>query len=180
MMRHEADDVSRLRRIIRRLTLVTAVVSVVAALILLPPLWQADDIREAVFRHLFAHNASGLQNHADAYYLSVGPFWFDPGEGFLKRFAGHKPPVRKFSECRPPDEFPGRPRNIKTGREGLIFRVRFIRRVGLQEFEVKGGYYEGFLSASGNTYRVRLMNGCWVVVRDRMDWISCLGMESPG
>lgn len=162
----------RRSRTIRRLVLAVALISMAAVVTLLPPPWQDDDIREAVFRHLFTHNASGLQDRADAYYLAVGPFELDPSDGFLKRFGDHKPPVRKVSECRPPADSNDRPRNVKTGRQGLIFQVTFIRRVGLREFEAKGGYYEGLLSGSGNTYRVRLVNGRWTVVRDRMDWIS--------
>lgn len=163
---------SRRSRIIRRLVLVVALVSMAVVVTVLPPPWQDDDIREAVFRHLFTHNASGLQAGADAYYLAVGPFGLDPSDGFLKRFRDHKPPVRRVSECRPPADSNDRPRSVKTGRQGPIFRVTFVRRVGLREFEVKGGYYEGLLSGSGNTYRVRLVNGRWVVVQDRMDWIS--------
>lgn len=163
---------SRIRRAIRRLAMTTALLLAAGAVILLPPPWQANDIREAAFRHLFRHNGSGLQDSADAYYLAVGLFGLDPSDGFMKRFRDHKPPVRKASECLPPDSFPDRPRNVKTGREGLVFRVTFARRVGLREFEIKGGYYEGALSASGNTYRVRLVNGRWVIVSDRLDWIS--------
>lgn len=56
-----------------------------------------NDIYEAVFRHLFVYNGSGLTN-ASAFYLSVEGK--DPGEEFLKRFAGNTPPVKKASECR--------------------------------------------------------------------------------
>lgn len=163
---------SRRSRIVCRLVVAMALISVAAVVIILPPPWQDDDIREAVFRHLFAHNASGLQQHAEAYYLAVGPFGLDASDGFLKRFRDHKPPVRNVSECRSPETSDDRVRSIRNGREGLVFRVTFIRRVGLREFEVQGGYYEGFLSGSGNTYRVRLVNGRWTVTQDRMDWIS--------
>lgn len=163
---------SRRSRIIRRLVLVVALVSMAVVVTVLPPPWQDDDIREAVFRHLFTHNASGLQARADAYYLAVGLFELDPSDGFLRRFRDYKPAVRKVSECRSPETCDDRVRGIKDGLEGLVFRVTFIRRVGLREFEVKGGYYEGLLSGSGNTYRVRLVNGRWTVVQDRMDWIS--------
>src|SRR5689334_13010252 len=57
-----------------------------------------DDIREAVFRYLFEHNASGQQKKAGVYCLSLGED-ADPSDEFMRRFAGHKPPVRKLSQC---------------------------------------------------------------------------------
>jgi hypothetical protein len=35
-----------------------------------------------------------------------------------------------------------------------------------------GGYYEANLSASGNVYRLKKINGKWVVVADEMKWIA--------
>lgn len=117
---------------------------------------QALDIAEATFRYQFEHNASGQQQKAPAYFLSL--FGKDPAEAFLKRFEGHKPPVKKGSE-------------FKIGK-GLLFRVARIKRVSDAKVEVSGGYYEAGLSSSGNTYVVEFKNGKWVVTRDRMHWIS--------
>jgi hypothetical protein len=38
--------------------------------------------------------------------------------------------------------------------------------------KVEGGYYEGNLSSSGNTYTVKMENGKWAVTNDEMHWIS--------
>ena len=53
------------------------------------------DICEAVFRHVFEHNASGQQQNANAYYLLI--FGKDPTEAFLARFQEHHPPVKMGS-----------------------------------------------------------------------------------
>ena len=112
---------------------------------------QTDDIREAVFRWQFDHNASSQQKKAQAYFLGVGDR-DDPTDEFMKRFANHKPPVRKASACSA-DAGKG-VRDKKTGEKGLIFRVRKIEWKSDTEVEVQGGYYEGGLSASSNTYTV--------------------------
>lgn len=117
---------------------------------------EALDIAEATFRYQFQKNASGAQQKAEAYFLSL--FAKDPSPEFLKRFAQHKPPVQKGSE-------------FKVG-NGLAFRVITIKRVSETKVEVSGGYYEGNLSSSGNSYFVEKKDGKWVVTGERMHWIS--------
>jgi len=128
-----------------------------------------DDIREATFRYQFQHNASGLQQKADVYFLSLSEKDTDPGDEFLKRFVNHKPPVKKVSSS---VGRLGGVRDKDTGGKGLIFRVGGIKWVNETEAEVNGGYYEGGLSASGNTYFLKKQDGKWVVTRDEMHWIS--------
>ena len=131
---------------------------------------QTDDIREAVFRWQFDHNASGQNKKAQVYFLGIGDRGGDPTDEFMKRFADHKPPVRKVSACSA-DAGKG-VRDKKTGETGLIFRVTKIEWKSDTEVRVKGGYYEAGLSASGNTYTVKKENGKWKVTKDKMDWIS--------
>jgi hypothetical protein len=131
---------------------------------------QTDDIREAVFRWQFDHNASGQQKKAQAYFLGVDDKDADPTDEFMKRFADHKPPVRKASACSA-DAGKG-VRDKKTGEKGLIFRVRKIEWKSDTEVAVKGGYYEAGLSASSNTYTVKKEKGKWKVTNDKMDSIS--------
>jgi len=80
---------------------------------------QEDSIREAVFRYQFDHNASGQQKKASVYCLSVGNGQTDPSDDLMKRFANHKPPVRKASECQV-DPYKG-VTDKRTGTPGLIF-----------------------------------------------------------
>jgi hypothetical protein len=131
---------------------------------------QTDDIREAVFRWQFDHNASGQQTNAQVYFLEVGEKSGDPTEEFMKRFADHKPPVRKVSACTA-DAGKG-VLDRKTGEKGLIFRVTNIKWKSDTEVDVSGGYHEAGLSASGNTYTVKKKKGKWKVTNDKMHWIS--------
>src|SRR5689334_8839996 len=55
-----------------------------------------DDIREAVFRHLFHHNASGQQDAARAFCLQVEGR-ADPSPELLRRFEGNEPRAKKAS-----------------------------------------------------------------------------------
>ena len=127
-----------------------------------------DDIREAVFRYQFEHNASGLQKKAACYFLEIDRK--DPAAEFLKRFEGHTPPVKPASACvRSAAEGV---KDKETGGRGLVFRQATIRWINDNEVEVEGGYYEGGLSASGNTYKAGRKDGKWVVASDKMHWIS--------
>src|SRR5262245_19236974 len=131
---------------------------------------QEDDIREAVFRHQFDHNASGLQKNAKVYFLEVDEKATDPSDAFMKRFADHRPPVRKPSASR---FVPGTGLlDKKTGEIGLAFRATTIKWISATEVEVSGGYYEAELSSSGNTYTVKNADGKWRVTKDKMNWIS--------
>ncbi len=131
---------------------------------------QESDLRETVFRYQFDHNSSGQQKRAAVYCLSVGEKLTDPSDDFMKRFADHKPPVRKVSECNV-DPFKG-VIDKRTGKSGLVFRVTNIAWLSETEVEVAGGYYEAGLSASGNTYTLTRKYGKWNVTRDKTNWIS--------
>lgn len=117
------------------------------------------DIAEAVFRYQFQHNASSLQERADRYCLSL-PGERSPEAAFLQRFDGNKPPVLGVDECR-----------RKSGKN-LLFRVQRLDWRSDTEVWVSGGYWEGNLSSSAESYRVRLKDGKWVVDGARMEAIS--------
>lgn len=131
-----------------------------------------DQVREAVFRHQFAHNSSGQKDRAPIYFLSLGETDKpqDPSPALMARFAQHQPRVEPVSRAHV--SFDSSVRHRDTGERGLIFRVTSIERVSDDLAIVEGGYYEGNLSSSGNTYRVERKNGVWVVTDDKMQWIS--------
>lgn len=114
------------------------------------------DICEAVFRHQFEHNASGVQQGAAAYFLSIREK--DPTPAFLARFAGQQVPVRPGSE-------------FEVGK-GLRFRVDSIEWQEDGSVRVMGGYYEAGLSSSGNVYTLEPDGEKWEVSDDEMEWIS--------
>lgn len=131
---------------------------------------QEDDIREAVFRYEFRHNSSIQGKRAGVYCLSVGEKNADPPDGFMRRFAGYSPPVRKASDCTT------HPYNgvveKRTGKRGLLFRVRSIKWVSDAKVQVVGGYFEDGLSASGNTYTVVRTRDGWMISSAGTNWIS--------
>jgi hypothetical protein len=131
-------------------------------------------IHVAVYRYQFLHNGSSMQENAGAYYLAVMVMvdsgviehydFRDPPASVLQSFADHHPPVRKYSACTlsPSGVF-----DRNSGTRGLLFRVGPVRKIGEEEAEVEGGYFEGGLRASSNRYRLEFMDGVWVVVEDR-------------
>jgi hypothetical protein len=131
---------------------------------------QENDIREAVFRYQFRHNSSIQGQKAGVYCLSVGEKNADPPDDFMKRFAAFKPAVQKASDCST-DPYRGVAEK-RTGRRGVVFRVRSIKWVSETEVEVVGGYFEDGLSASGNTYAVIKTQGKWTVSKAKTNWIS--------
>lgn len=130
-----------------------------------------QDIYATVFRYLFDHNASGQQKDSNVYCLSMGEKNGDPSDKFMYRFAGDKPPVRKASEC---NVIASRGTVVdgRTGKPGLMFRVTGIVWISSTEVTVDGGYEEGNMSASGNTYTVKKENGKWKVTNEGIGWIS--------
>jgi hypothetical protein len=117
------------------------------------------EIYEAVFRYQFDHNASGIQKGAERYCLSViGEA--SPDADFLRRFEGNKPPVAAADQC-----------ERKAGRN-LFFRIQNLDWRSDDEVWVRGGYFEGNLSSSIESYRVIRKDGKWVVAGARMEAIS--------
>lgn len=136
---------------------------------------QEEDIREAVFRYQFAPNASGLQQAAEFYCLSLGEVSdqgnVDPSDELMRRLQDHRPPVKVVSQCA--NDMSQGVTDRATGQQhGLIFRVTSIKWINDIEVEVEGGYYEAGLSASGNIYYVTKESGQWVVKEDKILWIS--------
>jgi predicted small lipoprotein YifL len=118
-----------------------------------------NDIAEAVFRYQFQHNASSLQERADRYCLSL-PGEQSPEAAFLQRFDGNTPAVLGVDECR------------KKSGKNLLFRLQRLDWRSDDEVWVQGGYWEGNLSSSVESYRVRRKDGKWVVDGARMQAIS--------
>jgi hypothetical protein len=114
------------------------------------------NICEALYRHQFMNNASGEQQNAPAYFLSI--YETDPPHDLMLRFEKNMPPVKPGSEFK-----------IELG---LKFRIRGIKILDKYNVEIEGGYYSGPLSSSGNTYKLKKKNGKWQVISDKMNWIS--------
>lgn len=118
-----------------------------------------NDIREAVFRWQMENNHSGGGMNIPGYFLQLEDKK-DPSDEFMKRFSGHELDLKKASER--PEKKPGY----------VTFIIDSITWVTDTQVSVKGGYYQGPRSASGNTYILELENGSWKVKKDTLDWIS--------
>lgn len=125
------------------------------------------DVREAVLRYQFQHNASAQQASAQVFCITVANA--DAGDNFLARFASHGVPVRKASACKIDGNGVFDP---ATNAKGLQLNVDTVTWVAGDEATVSGGYYEASLSASSNLYRVKKTGEGWVVVEDRLLLIS--------
>jgi hypothetical protein len=130
-----------------------------------------DDVREAVFRHLFDHNASGLQKTARVYCLQIEEN-HDPSPELLRRFDGSEPRVTNASRCTFEQSHTRSGVVDETGAPGLIFRVDTIVHPAENTAIVEGGYFEAGLSASGNVYELVRDGARWIVTKDTMKWIS--------
>jgi hypothetical protein len=129
---------------------------------------QEDNIREAAFRYLFLHNASGLQQAAQVFCLSVNGR--DPADMFMSRFRNEKPRVLRSSDCSKGGWNGVRDR--RTGEEGLLFELTDVYWYSDDEVYVDGSYYSAPLSAAGYSWRVLHERSGWVVRSEHTHWIS--------
>lgn len=136
-----------------------------------PPSTSSDDedMREAVFRHMFKKNASGMQQSAKVYCLELENS-SDPPASFMARFAHDPNTVRAGTGC---TKDAGHGVIDKTTKaRGLAFRIDAVKYTDKDHATVNGGYFEAGLSASGNVYTVERLKGVWTVTKDEMTWIS--------
>jgi len=132
---------------------------------------QEDDIREAVFRRqLNEFGSTGLPDTAPrdmpkAYFIGLGEK-DDPSDAFIKRFNGHKPPVRKLSACKMSvdGDF-----DKKTGERGYVLSVGTITWKSDTEVDVNGFWHVSGLCASWDTYTLKKQNRKWKVTKDKIN-----------
>ncbi|MBK7077273.1 MAG: hypothetical protein IPH44_33780 [Myxococcales bacterium] len=136
-----------------------------------PPLTgDSAQISEAVFRHLFANNASAAQGAASVYCLRVdGPS--DPSEALLARFATHRPRVVAVSACTESSDGVFLRGAASGARPGLIFAVGEISIDGDQA-TATASYFEGGLSAASYGYSLRRTAAGWEVIEQVLFMIS--------
>jgi hypothetical protein len=120
-------------------------------------------LHEAVFRYLFTHNQSGLQQKAKSYHLCFGPQGEkqkDPTSALLARFQNHRPPVKSCSTFNP------KPHNA------LAFHIARVDWTDSTHAEVTAGYYEANLSSAESLFLVERKNGEWQVTGAALQTIA--------
>jgi hypothetical protein len=128
---------------------------------------QIDDIREAVFRYQFDH-ITPAERDAKLYVLGVGESCSDPSDEFLKRFAGHQPPVKKASAS---DWFPDKGRVDKeTGGKALMFCAANIAWISDTDVEVSGAHYSAMAGVLDDYFTVKREDGKWKVTEVNNKW----------
>ena len=138
-----------------------------------PNLNKADEetqIQQAVLRYQFEHNAAARKYNIFCIAIGDRETSLDAPTQLIDGLndAGHK--VIKFSACNANDG-EGVTERV-SGNPALMLSVAQVKWLASDEVLVDGGYYEASLSASGNTYHLKKIEGMWRVVKDEMNWIS--------
>jgi hypothetical protein len=125
------------------------------------------DVMEAVFRYQFEHNRGGSMSGTHRIFLAVDRDR-DPPPELLARFTGHEPTVEPRSAAEFDDEV-HRPHEMD---HGILFRIASVRWIDENTVDVIGGYHRGHLNSSEDEYRVERRDSKWIVVSDKLRWIS--------
>ncbi|MEH3099410.1 hypothetical protein [Sphingomonas adhaesiva] len=117
----------------------------------------------AVLNALFASNASGLQDGSPTYCVRAGG---EEAGGEMTRAVvaalRDNPKVKPASACEIADGGDG-VFDRQTRQRAVMFTVETSNCPSATECLIRGGYYEGNLSAQTNVYRARLVEGRWNV-----------------
>jgi hypothetical protein len=127
-----------------------------------------QDIYATIFRYQFDQVDPERQKESIVYCISIGEKDVDPSDGFMRRFAGHEPPVRKLSECIIRWDVVER----RTGKDGIWFQVADIVWMSSTEVTVDGEYYFGNMGQLGERYTVKKENGKWKVTKEEPGTIT--------
>ena len=131
---------------------------------------QEDDIREAVFRYQIDPSGTGQQKATTVFFLGLNVKDGDPSDEFMKRFANHKPPVRKATASH---YVPGKGiLDLKTGEQGMALMIDRIKWISDTEVEVEGGHYLTEMSSSSKTFSLKTEKGKWKVTKVRVKLVS--------
>ena len=143
-----------------------------------PALQEAEEgnVREVAFKTLI-YEAAAAQEGYKVYFLSLGntwtndrPFGIDPSDGFMKRFEGRTPPVRKASQSKIGEE--GEVRDKSSGQRGVIFTVTDLKWVSDQEVEATCSVFKAGLNGYTFKYTLTRKNNQWKVTNKKMVSIS--------
>jgi hypothetical protein len=147
---------------------------------------EEEDIREAVIRHQMRGWISGSEEslakakeanekavakemNFKIFFVSVNSK--DPTDDFIKQLQNIPRTIKKASASET-IEWIHAVVDKATGQRGIIFSADAIRWKSKNSVEVEGGYYCDGLYGAGMTFKLRLVNGKWIVKSAGMRWIS--------
>ena len=136
-----------------------------------------DNIRETLFRKVFdlvtgAPDKKAASNdfgsHFKVYFLAISRDR-DPTDAFMKRFAGHQPPVKKVSEHYV-DMTAGVSavydvKDQVTHEVGIVFTVGNIKWLSRNRVQARAGFHSGRRSAMDSLYTLVRKNKGWMVTK---------------
>lgn len=130
-----------------------------------------DDIREVVFRYMFAPPQKepltpGYVSSYKIYFIQVDGK--DPSDVFLKRFARYDPPVKKYSAGFIDREHltgPTPVRDRTTGLGGKIFHVGSITWLRKDRVRLRAGYFVGGKNAGSDQFILTRKGNTWSIIK---------------
>jgi hypothetical protein len=126
------------------------------------------DIYEVGFRYLFERSAEEESaTNATVYFIGLGAH--APDNDFMKRFAGHLPPVERRSEIKFVNDCPV---DATTAKPGIVFQVDDEASYSNGIIKIKGGWYKGGLDAVDGTLFISRKTGEWRVDKYDLEYDS--------
>jgi hypothetical protein len=118
---------------------------------------EEENIAEAVFRYQFENCC--VNPKYSVYFISRGDD-LDPSDNFMKRFAGHNPPVKKVSQSVKVSDGVN---DKETGERGVILGIHRIKWLNNAEIDVSVSEFVWGWGQSGSVCRVVRENDKWKV-----------------
>ncbi len=132
------------------------------------------EIEATSFRELFNHNGSGIKDKASYYYIKINGPTYTTINSVIKSLRDVKPEVKNLKRyiCLNQAE--------KNKINFLSFTINKIEFNELKDTAyVDCGYYEDNLSSSGNVISLIREENKWIVIKNRMLWISSNFQSTP-
>ncbi len=162
-----------MRRILLLVALAVSLVCTACRTPLTPASSEYSEIAEALFRHLAQAapvndpDSHGVNLVHKVYFLQLDSG--DPSPSFLSRLKDLDVPVEPLSAGVHTDFY----WYDKAGQRGAVFCIRNVKLVGHSKAEADGDTSPGGpLRGSGFTYFLARKAGKWVVVGEKIRWIS--------
>jgi hypothetical protein len=96
----------------------------------------------------------------------------DPDKAFLERFSDVPRILKKASGSAVSKDYRMAVIDKRTGERAILFYVGKVSWKSETSAEIEGGYHCDGLCAAGITFSLELKDAKWIVVSEKMNWIS--------